>query len=137
MQVDPFEGFLAGLLQNVGLLTSLRVLDQMADGTQPIGSESFCTALINYGRILSCSIGREWHFPPAVTEAIREQGNAVKDAQISSIGTLLSVGDYLSKMHMLIRHDSLPAHVASYVNDLSTQQTACLEALNRLQEGEI
>ncbi len=131
---DPFEAFLAGLLKDVGLIVSLRVIDQMSDGKQPIGSESFCNALINYGRILSCSIGREWHFPQAVTTAIEEQGEA-RNAAISAAGKILASGDYLSKMHFLNSQHRLPDHLAAYIDDLSDNERQCLHELNQAQES--
>lgn len=136
-KVDPFESFLAGLIQNVGLIVSLRLIDQMYDGKQSIGSESFCNSLISYGRKLSCSIGREWHFPDSVTGAIAEQGIPNKNAGISAIGKILMTGDYLSKMHMLDKNERLYGHLANFNKHLSAHQNACLDALNSVQESEI
>ncbi len=132
--VDPFEAFLAGLLKDVGLIVSLRVIDQMSDGKQPIGSESFCNALINYGRILTCSIGREWHFPETVSRAIEEQGES-RNAAVSPIGKVLATGDYLSKMHFLNRENRFPDHLAAYTRDLSESEQDCLAELGRVQEA--
>ncbi|MBI1889208.1 MAG: HDOD domain-containing protein [Burkholderiales bacterium] len=135
-KVDPFEAFLAGLIQNVGLLASLRVIDQMADENQAIGSETFCNALINYGRLLSCSIGREWHFPEAVTKAIEDQGQTGKNAVISPMGKVLAAGSHVSKLHLLSRHEKLP-DPNHYIKNLSATETESLDFLNSLKEGEI
>jgi hypothetical protein len=65
MGVDPFEAFLAGLVQNVGLIVSLRVMDQLAKGDKPLGSEMFSARLMRDARSLTTSIGREWNSPTA------------------------------------------------------------------------
>lgn len=135
-RVDPFEAFLAGLIHNVGLLASLRVIDQMADDTQSIGSETFCNALINYGRTLSCSIGREWHFPDSVVKAIEDQGQTGKNAVISSMGKVLAAGSHVSKLHLLARQDQLE-DAENYIKNLSATEIESLDFLNSLKEGEI
>lgn len=134
--VDPFEAFLAGLIQYVGLIVSLRVLDQMYDGKRSVGSETFCNQLIQYGRTLSCSIGREWHFPSAVIQAIEEVGDA-RNKNISPMGKVLTHADYLSKIHMLDRNGAMPGNVEGFRQDLSATEAACLDMLNALQEGEM
>lgn len=137
-QADPFEAFLAGLVQYVGLIASLRVIDQMSDGKQSIGSESFCNALLNYGRILSCSIGKEWHFPNAVVKAVEDQGLNIKNAaSMSPMGKVLGAGDHVSKLHMLTRDDALYGEQERFVKKLSPQEAECLAYLDSLQEGQI
>ncbi|MBS0308916.1 MAG: HDOD domain-containing protein [Proteobacteria bacterium] len=134
-RIEPFEAFLAGLIQNVGLIVSLRVIDQVANGKQVIGSESFCIALIEYARTLSASIGREWNFPDSVTQAILEQADT--RAGISGMGKILATGDYLSKIHMLEKQERLPEHLADYGANLSEIELICLDVLRNLKEDEI
>jgi HD-like signal output (HDOD) protein len=105
MGIDPFEAFLAGLVQNVGLIVSLRILDQATKGDKGLGSEMFCAQLVNNARQLTCSIGREWHFPDNVTRAIAEQAGMKKDAIVSPLGRLLTLTDYLGKVRMLVEND--------------------------------
>jgi HD-like signal output (HDOD) protein len=104
MGIDPFEAFLAGLVQNVGLIVALRIMDQAAKGEPALGSEMFCAALIRNARILTCSIGREWHFPDSVTLAISEQAGMKKGAAISPLGRLLTLTDYMGKVRILIEN---------------------------------
>lgn len=134
-RIDPFEAFLAGLLQHVGLIVSLRVIDQMWDGKQAIGSETFCNSLINYGRTLSCSIGKEWRFPEAVSRALAEQGNN-KNADVSAMGKLLSIGDYLGKLSTLTKHERLDSSLSGASKAMSEHELACLDELNQLPETE-
>jgi HD-like signal output (HDOD) protein len=105
MGIDPFEAFLAGLVQNVGLIVSLRIMDQVTKGAKGIGSELFCAQLVSHARALTCSIGREWHFPDNVTQAIAEQAGMKKDAVVSPLGRLLTLTDYLGKVRILVEND--------------------------------
>ena len=105
--IEPFEAFLAGLVQNVGLIVTLRVMDQVARNDASLGSELFCAQLVRDARALSCSIGREWKFPDAVTRALAEQSGVQKGAQLSPLGQLLMLTDYLGKVRELIEHGRL------------------------------
>jgi HD-like signal output (HDOD) protein len=103
--IDPFEAFLAGLVHNVGLIVALRVMDQVAKGDRRLGGEMFCARLMREARGLTCSIGREWHFPDNVTLAIGEQGGVKKGEVISPLGRLLTLTDYLGKVRELVEND--------------------------------
>lgn len=105
MGIDPFEAFLAGLAQNVGLIVSLRIMDQVAKGDTQLGSEMFCARLIRDARVLTCSIGREWHFPDSVIEAIGAQAGMQKGAISTPLGRLLTLTDYLGKVRILVEHE--------------------------------
>ncbi len=105
MGIDPFEAFLAGLVQNVGLIVSLRMMDQIAKGDKHLGAEMFCARLVRDARVLTCSIGREWHFPENVTQAISEQGGMKKGAIVSPLGRLLTLTDYLGKVRILVENE--------------------------------
>ena len=108
MGIDPFEAFLAGLVQNVGLIVSLRIMDQMAKGDKNLGSEMFCAGLVRDARILTCSIGREWHFPESVITAIGEQAGMKKGVVISPLGRLLTLTDYMGKVRILVENERAP-----------------------------
>jgi HD-like signal output (HDOD) protein len=105
--IDPFEAFLAGLVQNVGLIVALRIMDQTAKNDLQLGSEIFCARLVRDARILTCSIGREWSFPDTVTQAIGEQAGMRKGRAISPLGRLLTLTDYLSKIRILVENERL------------------------------
>jgi HD-like signal output (HDOD) protein len=103
--IDPFQAFLCGLVQNVGLVLSLRMMDKIAKDQQQLGSAVFCASLAHNARLLACSIGREWHFPEAVIVAIGEQLGA--QVSYSPLGRLLSMTDYFSKLRILVQHSRL------------------------------
>jgi HD-like signal output (HDOD) protein len=130
--IVPFDAFLAGLIQNVGLIVSLRFIDQLSDHKQRIGSFSFCNSLVAYGRRISISIIRDWNFPEAVVTAIDEQGNINREIEISSLGLLLETGDYLSKLNVLIEHNRLKADDPYLTKGLSDRALSCLHELNEL-----
>lgn len=136
-EVDPLEAFLAGLIHNVGLTVTLRIIDRMSDGRQPIGSPTFCNAIAAYGRMLSANIGREWHFPETVTNAVREAGAASKDnpdAALSPLGKILQMGDYLSKLDTLRRQGRMEADDERLVRGLSARERDCLALLATVEE---
>jgi HD-like signal output (HDOD) protein len=101
MGIEPFDAFLAGLVQNVGLIVSLRIMDQVAKGAGELGSEVFCADLSRITRALGVSIAREWGFSPAVVQAMAEQGAVRKGTQFSPLGRLVKLTDYLAQLQAL------------------------------------
>ena len=137
LPVDPLEAFLAGLVHNVGVTVSLRVIDRMADGRQPVGSPTFCNALAAMGLTLASNIASEWHFPDTVVTAIREQGADPRDKGISALGRILQMGDYLSKMDILVRRGRMEINlraIGGIGDDLSAREIDCLAQLAAAQE---
>jgi HD-like signal output (HDOD) protein len=103
--VEPFDAFLAGLVQNAGLLVSLRMMDQEAGGAKDLGSPMFCAQLLRSARLVSAAIAQDWNFAPAVTQAVRELDTLQKGVQLSAMGRLLSLGDYQSKTAILAEQE--------------------------------
>jgi HD-like signal output (HDOD) protein len=101
MGIEPFDAFLAGLVQNVGMIVALRIMDQASRGARELGSEMFCAHATRAARTLAVSIAREWDFSPAVVTALVEQGGVRKGVQISPLGRLSMLSDYLAKLHTL------------------------------------
>ncbi|NEX60527.1 HDOD domain-containing protein [Noviherbaspirillum galbum] len=134
LPVDPLDAFLVGLIQNVGLTVSLRVIDQMSDNRLPVGSPTFCNALAMQGRTLAVNIAREWHFPEAVSKAILEQSSDPRDPKVSALGRILLMGDYLSKIDILVRNDRIDRRDRAITEDLSEKEIACLDALGDMEE---
>jgi HD-like signal output (HDOD) protein len=129
MGVDPFEAFLAGLVQHVGLIVALRLMDQTARNDPSLGSEMFCARLMRIARALSLSIGREWDFPENVTRAIAEQGTQARDAVMSPLGRLMALSDYLSKVRLLVEAGRAAAGDPRLFAHLPPQAQALYEAL--------
>ena len=100
--IEPFDAFLAGLLQNVGLIVSLRIMDQTAQEGERLGSDVFLAQLARDTRRLCASIAREWNFPETVSTALLEQGELRRGVIMSPLGRLLKLTDYLGKARMLV-----------------------------------
>ncbi len=132
--VDPFEAFLAGLVQYVGLIVTLRIMDQADKDGKHLGSEMFCASLLRDARALSCSIGREWDFPASVVTAIGEQAGARKGVQVSPMGRLLSQSDYLSKVRILAEHQLADSADAALFKGLSASALACYHKLDAIAD---
>lgn len=132
-EVDPFDAFLAGLVQHVGLVVALRIMDQTTNGRAQIGTPPFCSALLRHTRALSCSIAREWNFPDSVSLAIEEQAG-FNTAKMSQLGKVLALGDYLAKVRILVDHNRLTEGDPRVLKGLSP---LALQAYRELLEAEI
>lgn len=136
MGVDTFEAFLAGLVQYVGLIVTLRIMDQVDKEGKHLGSEMFCARLLSNARTLSCSIGREWNFPDSVVVAITEQAGARKGVQVSPMGRLLSQSDYLSKARILSENDLVSNSDSALFKGLSASAMACYHKLDAISDDD-
>ena len=137
MGVDPFEAFLAGLVQYVGLIVTLRIMDQVDKEGRALGSEMFCARLLRDARALSCSIGREWSFPDSVVVAITEQAGTRKGVQVSPMGRLLSQSDYLAKVRILAENGLADSADAALFKGLSPSAMACYHRLDAIADDEL
>ena len=98
--VSPFEAFLATILQSVGLVVVMRLLDAQPPAHPP-RSPRACGLLVGHARRLACVIGRQWAFPDGVIAAVGEQDPAhARDAR-TALGDLVGVCDAVSKLRVL------------------------------------
>lgn len=95
---NPFEAYLAGLVQNVGLVVAFRLIDQVYNDDVLPRSDAFCAALLHYARRLAHGIALEWEFPPTVAGAIADAG--MPDAR--ALGAVLATADALAKLRLLV-----------------------------------
>ncbi|SFU86080.1 HDOD domain-containing protein [Pseudoduganella namucuonensis] len=108
--VEPLDVFLAGLVQNAGLLVSLRMMDQATGpahgmgGMGGMGGKQYCERLQNSANLVAAGIAQEWRFPPAVIQAVREQNTLRRGAAQSPMGRVLALADYLAKLKVLSMH---------------------------------
>jgi HD-like signal output (HDOD) protein len=134
MGVEAFDAFLAGLLHNVGLIVALRIMDQAARDERSLGSEIFLARLAADARRLACSIAREWHFPEPVAQALLEQGGLHKGAQMSPLGRLLRLTDYLGKVRLLVEAGLLDESDPALFASLPPEAAQCYLALTASRE---
>nr|WP_267498630.1 HDOD domain-containing protein [Massilia sp. IC2-278] len=95
---DPFEAYLAGLVQNVGLVVAFRLIDQVCDGKGLPASSSVVGVLFALARRMAYGIALHWEFPETVAGAILE-GNRPDS---SALGQVLAQGDRLAKLRLLV-----------------------------------
>lgn len=131
--IEPFDAFLAGLLQNVGLIVSLRIMDQVAqemgEDRERLGSDVFLAQLARDTRRLCASIAREWNFPDTVAQALLEQGELRRGAAVSPLGRLLKLADYLGKVRMLVEQGLVDETDEALFAGLPPEAAPCYAAL--------
>jgi HD-like signal output (HDOD) protein len=131
--IEPFDAFLAGLLQNVGLIVSLRIMDQTARDSERLGSDVFLAQLARDTRRLCASIAREWNFPDTVAQALLEQGELRRGAPVSPLGRLLKLTDYLGKVRMLVEQGLVDEADDALFAGLPPEAAPCYAALTSAQ----
>jgi len=97
LKANPFEAYLAGLMQNVGLVVALRLVDQLAGSAALPQSERFAGALLEHARTLSARIAAAWEFPPPVAAAILHAGRA----EAGPLAQALDAGGRLATLRVL------------------------------------
>jgi len=127
--VDPFEAFLAGLVMNSGLLTALPVMDSAGAKPGDLGSATFRARLAREALAISAGISEAWNFPPAITQAIREQESVRKGEPRTPMARVLAVGDYLSKIRMLQANGEINDTEHNLFHDLPLGAMPCYAAI--------
>jgi len=130
MRANIFEAYLAGLMQNVGLIVAFRLMDQIhADGALP-QSDAFVSQLFAHAGTLSARIGEAWDFPVTVTAAINSASVSASSAALGAtlLADTLALSDRLSKLRMLLGAGMLTPEEA--VAGMDKAALACFEALN-------
>jgi HD-like signal output (HDOD) protein len=123
-----FESYLAGLMQNVGLIVAFRLADRVTgDGSVPASAE-FGARLLACSRELSAGIARHWDFPQEVADAIAQAG-APGEAVLAQA---LAQGDRIAKLRILIDAHVLDEDDALVSEGLSNFQRRCLGKLENL-----
>jgi HD-like signal output (HDOD) protein len=113
-QVDEFEVFLAGLLQNVGIVVALRLMDRAGVAAEgELRSLAFYGSFVHYTRRLARLVGRHWEFPERAIAAIGQEGPETETV----LARVLHVADRTTKIHTLVNHQVLRPELAD----------ACLE----------
>ena len=119
-----FEAYLAGLMQNVGLIVAFRLCP---DRAVP-GSTEFSSQLLALGREMSAGIAQHWEFPAEVTQAIGQAG--APDA--SNLARALAQGDRIAKLRLLIDAGTVAEDDALVTDGLDSFQRRCLGKLAHL-----
>jgi HD-like signal output (HDOD) protein len=129
LNAGVFEAYLAGLMQNVGLIVAFRLADRLCqNGTVP-RSTDFGIELLACGRQMSAGIARHWEFPPEVTEAIEQAG----DPDGSVLAQALELGDRIAKLRLLIDAGVVDEDDALVTDGLDSFQRRCLGKLSHVE----
>jgi HD-like signal output (HDOD) protein len=123
-----FESYLAGLMQNVGLVVAFRLADRVCeDGKVPVSGE-FGVSLLARSRQLSAGIAQHWEFPHEVAEAIAQ----ASDPGESSLALALSQGDRIAKLRLLLDGAMVGEDDPLVTEGLDSFQRRCLGKLSNL-----
>jgi HD-like signal output (HDOD) protein len=121
----PFEAYLAGLMQNVGLIVAFRVIDQLGPGDSLPQSDRFLGELLAAARALSGAIAREWDFPPAVAAAVKQAG----DPDAPPLAQALAQGNRLATLRVLVDGGVPGADDPQIVDGMDAVQRSCFDKL--------
>lgn len=122
---DPFEAYLAGLVQNVGLVVAFRLIDQVCDGDVLPASSSFVGVLFALARRMGHGIALHWEFPETVAGAILEGSRA----DGSPLARVLAQGDRLAKLRLLADGGAIAPDHPLLAAVLGTRLRPCYDRL--------
>jgi HD-like signal output (HDOD) protein len=125
MRANVFEAYLAGLMENVGLVVAFRLIDQMHSEDALPQSEEFIAELFAQARTLSARIAGLWEFPASVTSAIAQAGQPGSPP----LAQTLALSDRLSKLRMLVDAFKFTPGDPFVVNGLGEGALACFDKL--------
>lgn len=128
LTADVFESYLAGLMQNVGLIVAFRVSDSVGQNGKVPHSDEFAVRLLAASRNLSAAIATYWDFPEEVAEAIAQADSPGE----SKLAQALSKGDRIAKLRLLIDSCALEPDDPLVTNGLDAFQRRCLGKLSTL-----
>jgi HD-like signal output (HDOD) protein len=130
---NPFEAYLAGLMQNVGLIVAFRVIDQVSPGASMPQSHQFFGELLAAARMLSAAIAREWDFPPEVAAAIEQAGP--RDAP--PLAQALAQGDRLAKLRLLVDAGVFADDDPKVADGMNAIQRSCFDKLRNEENNAV
>jgi HD-like signal output (HDOD) protein len=94
---DPFEGYLSGLMHDVGMVVALRLADRLLEGPAVPQDQAFAVAVLAGARELSARIALEWGLPPPVGAAILRAGRSGTQPLAEALGQ----ADRLARLRLL------------------------------------
>ncbi len=105
---DPFEAYLAGLMDDLGLIVALRLFDGMLDTDALPQDPAFVAALLARTRTLAARIALQWELPPPIAAAILGAGGSGPSAA-QPLSLSLGRGEYLALLRLLLDDGMLAA----------------------------
>ncbi|MBI1891140.1 MAG: HDOD domain-containing protein [Burkholderiales bacterium] len=131
-RIDAFASFLAGLMQNVGMIVAFRLIDQVHEQVTLSLSENFCREFYSIARQLTYRIAMQWDLPPAVLDALAQLH--VPESATSVIGKVVLIADQLSKLRMLSDQGVLEESEDSLTANMPQAIEQCFEEIKASAE---
>ncbi|SHG97385.1 HDOD domain-containing protein [Massilia sp. CF038] len=125
LRANPFEAYLAGLMQNVGLIVAFRLFDQIDPDLVLPRSEPFDAAVAVHARALSARIAALWELPPSVVEAL----SGASDPEASALARTLVLADHVAKLRVLVDAGVLNATDPATLAGMDDAALACFARL--------
>ncbi|PRC91588.1 HDOD domain-containing protein [Solimicrobium silvestre] len=132
--IDPFMAFLAGLMQDVGIIVALRIFDRSSNNSDFPTATEFRAAFQKKSLILSARIGQIWTLPEIVTKAIDAQLMESTELAALPMGVVLKKADFISKTCILINTGQLNVDMEQVKDILIESEMDCLLSM---QGGQI
>lgn len=129
LSAGVFEAYLAGLMQNVGLMVAFRLAERAGENGKVPRSREFGAKLIAQSRALSAAIATHWEFPADVADAIAQAG----DPGDFHLAQALMLGDRIAKLRLLIDAFVLTPDDPLVTDGLNPFQRRCLGKLSNLE----
>ena len=122
---NAFEAYLAGLMQNVGLIVAFRLFDQLYPDAVLPPSAQFHAALAEHARTLSARIALMWEFPEPVAGAIAQGGHP----GTAALARTLATADRIAKLRMLVDAGQLDTEDPAVLAGLDETMLVCFSQL--------
>ena len=129
LTAGPFEAYLAGLMQNLGVVVGFRLADRLCEENKVPGSSEFGRQLLAEGRLLSAAIAKHWDFPQEVADAIAHAGDPGEE----NLAQALELGDRIAKLRMLIDSHVIDEDDDFVTDGLDNFQRRCLGKLGTVE----
>jgi HD-like signal output (HDOD) protein len=129
LSAGVFESYLAGLMQNVGLVVAFRLSDRVCQNGNVPGSSDFGIKLLASSWQLSAEIAKHWDFPQDVVDAIAQAASSGE----SGIARALGQGDRIAKLRLLLDGCVLSEDDLLVSEGLDSFQRRCLGKLRNLE----
>lgn len=99
---DLFDAYLAGILNNLGMVIIVKKLDETEELTKAPRSIQFQKKLLKLSKQLSIKIANNWEMPPNIILALTEQFHNTDEKLKSALGDIVYEATVVSMEHILV-----------------------------------
>ncbi|MFZ6861849.1 HDOD domain-containing protein [Undibacterium sp. Ji67W] len=130
-KLDGFHAFLAGLLQNVGLMIAFRLVDRTGVTDKLPISASFQAAFFRQAVLLTLHVGEQWEFPEPVLRAIAKKHSETE--LCSDLADCLQQADQLARLRLLVNDGVMTETDVAGFLPANSGLLQCFQQLNQSQ----